>query len=78
MFAPEGYIRWIDLVPEIFDWADRVLLAYNLEHGGKSPSLAFESQVNAEAVQVVRANNVQLNLSPIETRATPRRRLQRS
>jgi hypothetical protein len=50
MFAPEKYVRWVDLVPELFDWAERILLAYSLEGDGKDPSIAFRSETSPEEI----------------------------
>ncbi len=41
MFAPEGYIRWTDLMSDLYDWSHRILLATELEQTGKDPSRAF-------------------------------------
>lgn len=52
MFAPEGYIRLTDLVPELHDWANRILLAYDLENEGEDPSSAFDYHTEADAVRI--------------------------
>lgn len=57
MFAPENYVRWIDLVPELHEWANRILLAHELEEGGKDPSIAFNAATIPEAVRIAEAND---------------------
>jgi hypothetical protein len=46
MFAPEGYIRWIDLIDELGDWADRILFAGTLDERGHNSSQAFQRKTD--------------------------------
>ena len=52
MFAPEGYVRWIDLVDEVYDWSHRILLAYELELTGEDPNFAFVESTDAADVRL--------------------------
>jgi hypothetical protein len=52
MFAPEGYVRWSDLVEEIHEWSHKKQLALELEKVGKKSSRAFGGEVRAQAVRL--------------------------
>lgn len=47
MFAPEGYIRWTDLLPELHKWGEKILLAHDLEKLDQDPLKAFRADVDA-------------------------------
>lgn len=45
MFAPEGYIRWVDLFEEIKSWSYRIILAEQLQNESQDTGVAFDEKV---------------------------------
>ena len=52
MFGPEGYIRYVDMVQEVDEWADRIVAAHRLAELGLEPSVAFKVDVVANGLIV--------------------------
>lgn len=67
MFAPEGYVRWDEVLEEIELWAQAVILARVYDANGKDPSIPFEKLPPISSGAMVKAGVAE---SHIEARFT--------